>query len=470
MSKIPDYEGPVFPLSSSIEELTATSTAPYNHRAVGFKNYESTFHFASTIHGGRDIIEEFVAANIWPISYGWAPNEIVTFNVNWAAQEVPFPRFGIQLPENQSADEFMDEVEKKVNAMIGESTMNEHKAFKNLVKHKKRINRVFSEVCGDKSFHSRRPGINKKAPAVSVASCSSGPPKISRKTSSNKRKGIVEGTSSTTVCPEKTRSLESSKRKHKSTEAVSDAELQAATSLTGLSRKKMKKAMKKVVSAGVWQIPSAEPIQKGFSSWPFLRFNFHEHCTPGSENEFVDIYCFSDVAAEATKEAEIAAAVETTDPQPVHRQDKASPEFTKEIEMTVHQGEDPAPDVPFVETRENLPEDQDPSPSVAAFNKNFGTSYRGEWLSVGYEVAGIRDGASKILTLWKSPTLINEIGEGASEQTLHSLGQTARDSGKEPCTSSRKTSVSLDKPSASSGKKVTIKDLSKKGSLLLLFL
>jgi hypothetical protein len=105
----------------------------------------------------------------------------------------------------------MDEVEKKVNVMIGESTMNEYKAFKNLVKHKKRINRVFSEVCGDKSFHSHRPGINKKAPAIAVASCSSGPSKISRRSSLKKRKGIDDGTSSATICPEKTRSLESSK-------------------------------------------------------------------------------------------------------------------------------------------------------------------------------------------------------------------------------------------------------------------
>jgi hypothetical protein len=30
----------------------------------------------------------------------------------------------------------MVEVEKKANAMIGESTMNEYKAYKNLVKHK----------------------------------------------------------------------------------------------------------------------------------------------------------------------------------------------------------------------------------------------------------------------------------------------------------------------------------------------
>jgi hypothetical protein len=64
----------------------------------------------------------------------------------------------------------------------------------------------------------------------------------------------------------------------------------------------------------------------------------------------------------------------------------------------------------LIKTREDVPEGQDHSPSVAAFNKSFGTSYRGELLSVGYEVAGVKGGSSKILTLWKSPTLINETG------------------------------------------------------------
>jgi hypothetical protein len=75
------------------------------------------------------------------------PIEIVNFNVNWATQEVLFPRFGLQLRDDQSADDFMTEVENKVNAMIGEYTMNEYKAYKNLVKHNKRINRVLSEIC-----------------------------------------------------------------------------------------------------------------------------------------------------------------------------------------------------------------------------------------------------------------------------------------------------------------------------------
>jgi hypothetical protein len=149
MSEVPGYEGPAYPLSCPIAPLTSMNTAEFNHRVVGIRSCESAFHLASTILGGRDIIKEFVAARIWLISCGWAPTEIVYFNVKWAAQEVPFPKFSIKLREGQSADAFMVEVEKKVNLMIGEYTMNEYKAYKFLVKQKRRINRLFTEVCGD---------------------------------------------------------------------------------------------------------------------------------------------------------------------------------------------------------------------------------------------------------------------------------------------------------------------------------
>jgi hypothetical protein len=140
MYAIPSYDGLANPFSTPIEALTAISTSSYNHRAVGIWNCESMFHLASTIVGGRDLFEKFVVANIWPISHGWAPREIVSFKVNWVAQEVPFPLFGLHLRDGQSAEDFMVEVEKKVNNMIGEYTMNEYKAYKNLVKHKKKIN------------------------------------------------------------------------------------------------------------------------------------------------------------------------------------------------------------------------------------------------------------------------------------------------------------------------------------------
>jgi hypothetical protein len=415
MYKIPGYNGPAHPLFSPIEALTATCTTPYNHRATGIRNCESAFHLAGTILSGRDIIEKFVAAEIWPISYGWAPTEIVSFNVNWATQEIPFPRFGLQLKEGQSGEEFMDEIEKKVNAMIGEYTMNEYKAYKNLVKNKRRINRVFSEVCGEKSFRSRRPGIVVKMPTVAVASCSAAPLKAPRGKSSKKGKKDTDETSSSAVRPEKTKSLKSNKRKRKSSEVILDAKIHAASSLTQLSRKKTKKAVKKIAIAEVQRVPSAfdddmivEPSRKGFFSclWPDLRFDIRRHCTPGFENEFVDVETFSDDVAEVRKEVTtpvaVAAADEVANPQPSDPQDKASPEFTKELEMTVHRGESPVQNAPLVETREDLPKGQETSPSIVAFNESFGTSYRGELLSVGCERADARDDTSKLLTLWDS--------------------------------------------------------------------
>jgi hypothetical protein len=448
MSTIPGYEGPAHPLSTPIEALTVVCTAPYNHREAGIRNCENAFHLTSTILGGRDIIKEFTATRIWPISYGWAPTEIVNFNVNWAAQEVPFPRFGLQLRDGQSADDFMLEIERRVNLMIGEYTMNEYKAYKNLVKHKKRINRVISEVCRDKSFRSRRPGRKLKMLVVAVASCSTAPLKASRIRSSKSNKLIIDETTSSSVQLANTKSLESSKRKHKSSEQVSDAKLQAASSLAQMSQKKAKKAVKKIVAAEVRRVPSAfdddffaKPSQKGFFSWPFLIFNFHEHYPPSSENEFVDVGSFSDVVSEVQKEVVTAAATATDVAEVVEAQPstEASPEFAKNLELTIHRGDDPLQDIPLIETREDVPEGQDPSPSVVAFNKSFGTSYRGELLSVGYEVAGVGGGASEILTLWKSPTLINETGEGGSEHTPRSFGEAARDSGKRHCTSSKKT-------------------------------
>jgi hypothetical protein len=75
-------------------------------------------------------------------------------------------------------------------------------------------------------------------------------------------------------------------------------------------------------------------------------------------------------------------------------------------------GNEPIQDVALLETREDLPEGQDPCPSVAAFNKSFGTSHRGELLSVGCELARNKGGAPRVLTLWKSSALIDETGEG----------------------------------------------------------
>jgi hypothetical protein len=159
-----------------------------------------------------------------------------------------------------------------------------------------------------------------------------------------------------------------------------------------MSQNMAKKVVKKILTTEVRRVPSvvdddifAEPGQKGFFSWPFLIYNFHEHYTPGSENKFVD------VDTEVQKEVVTIAAADATEVAEPRPSTKASHEFMRELELTIHKGEDPVQDVPLVEIREDLPEGQDPSPSVAAFNKSFGTSHRGELLSVGCEVASNKD-------------------------------------------------------------------------------
>jgi hypothetical protein len=91
--------------------------------------------------------------------------------------------------------------------------------------------------------------------------------------------------------------------------------------------------------------------------------------------------------------------VDAAVPQSSHPQEKASPEFMRDLDLTVQKGDEPIQDVALLETREDLPEGQDPSPSVAAFNKSFGTSHRGELLSVGCEVARNKGGEPRVLTL-----------------------------------------------------------------------
>jgi hypothetical protein len=87
MSKILGYSGPAYPLYSQTAPMTAITTAIYNAQTLGFKSCENAFFLASAILGGRDIIEEFVAAEVWPLSEVWKPSEIVSLDEDWASQK-----------------------------------------------------------------------------------------------------------------------------------------------------------------------------------------------------------------------------------------------------------------------------------------------------------------------------------------------------------------------------------------------
>jgi hypothetical protein len=85
-----------------------------------------------------------------------------------------------------------------------------------------------------------------------------------------------------------------------------------------MSRKRLKKAVKKVPSVGVRRVPSAFDddtfVETDSPKGAFLcpLFNFRDNCPSGSENEFVYVDSFSDAAPEVHKETVPTAANEST--------------------------------------------------------------------------------------------------------------------------------------------------------------
>jgi hypothetical protein len=117
----------------------------------------------------------------------------------------------------------------------------------------------------------------------------------------------------------------------------------------------------------------------------------------------------------------------------------------------------------LVEVREVVPEDQTPSPSLAAFNKSFGTSHRGKLLCVGFETTGVGSKTSKILTLWKSSVTIDKSGGESSGQPEGA----AASSEKGPHPSPEGTPSPQGRASSGSAKQVTMQQFSKQGSSFL---
>jgi hypothetical protein len=69
-------------------------------------------------------------------------------------------------------DDFILEVEEKVNDMVGEFTLNEYKAYKHIVKHKRGVNRVFSKLGSETALRPRPPGLDKKTPTLGASGSS----------------------------------------------------------------------------------------------------------------------------------------------------------------------------------------------------------------------------------------------------------------------------------------------------------
>jgi hypothetical protein len=189
--------------------------------------------------------------------------------------------------------------------------------------------------------------------------------------------------------------------------------------------------VKNVTAATVQRIPLAfsddemtdEPHQSGFFSCMYcaLRFGVRAIYTSSSENEFVGVETFSDTVPKA-RETHFDSAIGTAADVGCSRaptcKNEASTKFAEDLEGTVRKSGDPTKNLSLIANREEILENRDRTPSVAAYNESFGMSFRGEMLSVSSEVVNTVGGVPKFSLLWTTPEYVDETGRDVQKKRL----------------------------------------------------
>ena len=87
------------------------------------------FGSAAGLIGGRDLIEEFICANIWPLSAGWDPNPLAKVKVRASKESVPFPKLALVKPLGKIDKAIVAEIEERAAELVGPYLSKEHDSF-----------------------------------------------------------------------------------------------------------------------------------------------------------------------------------------------------------------------------------------------------------------------------------------------------------------------------------------------------
>ena len=105
----PSAENPTdvsYPLASKVLSVEHISQADFRRSGIGYKDYLDAFASAAGLIGGRDLIEEFICANIWPLSAGWDPNPFGKVRVRGSKETVPFPKLVLARPPDETDEPY----------------------------------------------------------------------------------------------------------------------------------------------------------------------------------------------------------------------------------------------------------------------------------------------------------------------------------------------------------------------------
>lgn len=126
---------------------------PCIYKVQGRQGVQGRFPPGLEVDPRLDLVEEFLAANIWPLSDGWSPLEIVPKDVLWSTSPLLYPCFGVELPVDANPGLFVEDVERHAVDIIGPSTETELMLARKIIAHELRVNRVFEELGVDVKPH-----------------------------------------------------------------------------------------------------------------------------------------------------------------------------------------------------------------------------------------------------------------------------------------------------------------------------
>ena len=87
------------------------------------------FASAAGLIGGRDLIEEFICAKVWPLSVGWLSGGFGKVKVRRLKEVIPFPKFTLVKPPSESDEAIVAEVEQRVVELAGPYLSKEFDSF-----------------------------------------------------------------------------------------------------------------------------------------------------------------------------------------------------------------------------------------------------------------------------------------------------------------------------------------------------
>jgi hypothetical protein len=95
-------QGEIFPLASKVLPFQHVNQPDFDKSLKEFKYCCPAFREVAKAIGHHDLVEEYLTAKIWPLTFGWMAKSLSRVKFGKMAQPIPCPQFGHEKPTDLS--------------------------------------------------------------------------------------------------------------------------------------------------------------------------------------------------------------------------------------------------------------------------------------------------------------------------------------------------------------------------------